>query len=120
MRDDDWFISPTGNQVSGHFRPGFYRTRLVKGGPFVPVRLREIPPAFGEDGEPLWDYGYVLTVNGEVRDAIKSRGLAGEPISEADYRHMLAMREHALAHEPDMPEANPDQPVDFNKIRFNF
>lgn len=110
-----WIIGPRGEAV-----PGFYRTKLVKGGPWVGVRFDVTPPAFGEDGEPLWDFAYSLTIDGKERDPFDGRVVSGEPITKAEFSYLERMREHAITHEPDMPEANPRQKVDFNTLHFNF
>lgn len=116
MNTGVWIIDP-----SGEPNPGHYKTRLVKGGPFVPVELAVTVPPQDEDGELLADVAFRLTINGEEKDPFGlGAPLSGERITAAEYAYLDAMRRHAVTHEPDMPEANPRQKVDFNTLRFNF
>lgn len=100
-----WIISPTGD-----FRPGFYRARLVKGGPYVPVELAEMTPPRDDDGEWLWDFHYRLTVDGEDRDPYSTKDLIGEPVTEAELRYLNATREFDRTHGTPMADAR--RPVD--------
>jgi len=104
-----WIIDPR-----GHHAPGFYRARLVKGGPFVPARLWiEDGDRCPETGELLSDVIYHLEVDGaELRPIPKGYTLQGERITEREYRYLLAMSRHAVEHEPSLPQANPTAPVD--------
>lgn len=95
-------------------RPGFYRRRLVKGGPWVGARIWHGPPFDPITREPL-DRSHALRceVNGEQVDVFDAwTWLAGEPISEAEFLYLEALRDHALAHEPDHPAAQPRRPID--------
>lgn len=93
---------------------GYYRTRLVRGGPFVPVKIWHGPPHDPETGEeldrsPRWQ----ALVNGEERDAREIwNWCADKPISESEYRYMLAVKNWAETHAPAEPEANPYQRAD--------
>lgn len=116
---------------------GFYRMRLAKGGVFVAVRIWR---GFGlQDGMEMSDgrdpdypagkrnphiergYHWRCLIDGVERHIWSAwPACAGEPISEAEYRFLLARREYATAHTPDDPFADPRQRVDFNHLRFDF
>lgn len=112
--------------------PGFYRTRLVKDGPFVPVALRHEPPRDPDTGEPMdRSYLWSLEIAGELvadpspcqqrafgRYVTNSNGwgLTGEVIDQELYEYMLRVREWAIANDPTAPEANPRQSVDLDRI----
>lgn len=65
---------------------GWFKTRLVKGGPWVPARIwieREIDP---ETGELCGPEEYRCEIDGEKHNAARSWiSLCKEPISRADY-----------------------------------
>lgn len=95
-----WIIAP-----DGHPRPGFYRTRLVKGGPLVAVTLAEIAPDRDDDGEWAWDFHYRLTVDGEPRDWWETSSLSGEPCTEAEVAYIEATRQHDRTHGTPLADA---------------
>lgn len=102
---------------------GFFRTRLVKGGPYVPARIHRPchctvnggdantehpwrdtcdrhPPLQGEqDGKPISAFALWPRV-------------IGSEITEAEYRFMTADAEWCRAHAPQEPAANPGQRLD--------
>jgi hypothetical protein len=92
---------------------GYYRTRLVRGGPLVPVRIWFGPPNDPVTGEPLdrsprWQ----ALVNGREHDAAAIwNWCAGNPITGAEYDYMLRVKDWAERHAPHEPEANPYQSV---------
>jgi hypothetical protein len=86
---------------------------LVRGGPFVPVHIWHGPPHDPATGEALdRSHRWQALVNGDHRDASEIwNWCCGNPITEADYRHMLAVKDWAVSHAPTEPEANPYQSV---------
>lgn len=100
MTERVWIID-----AAGDMRPGFYRTRLVKNGPLVAVTLAEIAPPFDEDFEPMWDYVYRLTIDGEDRDPFTTSPLAGEPVTEAEVDYIDAVRIHDRTHGTPLADA---------------
>jgi hypothetical protein len=87
---------------------GYYRRRLVKGGPWVPV---EIAPYGGEFT------ALVATVGGVHADLFDTwTSCAGQPISKADYDYMMAVKEWADEHAPCAPEARPYKRVEISKL----
>lgn len=99
--------------------PGFYRVRLRKDAPWSPVKIWTEGET-DEAGNLIEDLQYFCEVNGRSVDPWRYAervNLSGEAISEADYRYMIDMGVWARAYAPDMPEANPDQPIDLSKAR---
>lgn len=98
---------------------GHYKTKLVRGGPWLAVRIwhdvdRRDPDFPDEhlDRSPIW------------RAELDSREVALEkvwpfcakhPIDRSEYLYLLADRDHARRHRPESPEANPERPVDLSK-----
>ena len=100
---------------------GFFKRRLVKGGAWVPARIwldAEVDP---ETGELLTDERYQCEVNGQYADPFDAwPWLCAHPISEAEYRYMEALREHARMNEPDHPAADPRKPINHLKTPLHF
>lgn len=111
------------------YRAGFYQMKLVKGGIFVPVRLWQ---GFGkQDGRELDDDGAPTPVIARgwiwraMLDGVEVHpwkvwpDCSGEPITEEEYRFLLARRHHAMAHDPQSPFASPRQKVDWLTVKHN-
>lgn len=109
----------------------YYRARLVKDGPFVPVMVwRGQPVVDGEelDRSPRWQclVGVEKTSRGILMgddvpievDGVLLRGL--EAISQDDYAFMVEHVAWAEKHAPDHPKAAPKRAVNFNTIRLPF
>lgn len=97
---------------------GWYKRRLIKGGPFVPARIfvkRFIDP---ETGDLLSDEVLCCEVNGTARDPEEEWQWLWEcPISKAEFDYLTALAYHASYYEPDAPEANPRKPIDWATIK---
>lgn len=92
---------------------GFYQMRLVKKGPFVPVEIRDVSEREEETGELMEDQRWVAFINGEERPVEYAWPWCSKaPISEAEYRFMVADARHAEAYRPEDPKASPRQAVD--------
>jgi hypothetical protein len=91
---------------------GWFRRKLVKGGPWVPARIwleQEIDP---ETGELVRDETMMAEVNGEPADPDDAwTWLCSEPISEEQFNYMEAAAAHARLHAPLSPEARPRQRI---------
>lgn len=111
-------------------RSGYFVVRLVKGGPLVPariVRLCHCTPVGGDEQRPHdWTEdcdrfpGCVGEVAGEPADASLIWETRKAEIPAERYAHLMRVREWAIRHAPDLPEANPRQPIDLNKLRALF
>ena len=98
---------------------GFYRRRLVRGGPWVPGCIWWV---YGEvdqeSGHKMEDDVLHCLVNGRHRDPYREwLWLAKEPITEAEYNFMVDDAAHARAHRPDDPKAKPDAPVNLGTMK---
>lgn len=93
---------------------GWFKRKLVKGGVFVPARIWLDAVVDIGTGELLEPETLLCEVNGIRHDAYDQWSwLCGHPITEDEFRYLTALREHALRHEPDLPIANPQRPVDW-------
>lgn len=96
---------------------GWFKRRLVKAGPFVPARIWLYSEIDEETGELAGDEELQCEVVGERADPEEQwPWLCGNPISEAEFNYMMAVREHVAVHSPDEPLANPRQAVDWLKV----
>lgn len=93
---------------------GYFKRRLVKGGPFVPARIWLVEHICPHTGDYMADTDYRCEVNGQPRDAFDQWAwLCSHPISRADYRYMVADAAYARDHAPNDPKATPAAAVDF-------
>jgi hypothetical protein len=110
-------------------RPGHYRYRRVRGGPWLPAVVTV------EDGMI-----YVVEENERLKIAIAAEAyeelvvdsvMAGEafnsnllrviwfgtPITEAEYRQLMHVLTWAREHQPDHPMLHPDKPIQMKEVR---
>lgn len=84
---------------------GYYRARLVKSGPYVPISISYT--ASQEDRSPMW----VVTRDGEFVDVFDVwPGCSGQPITEAEFNYLTASREHDKRY----GHADARKPIDLN------
>lgn len=89
---------------------GFYQTRLVMGGPWVPARIWRQPS--GTEGQEVLR----CEIGGKLRDAYqKFPTLARHPITEKEFNFQMADFAHAKAYRPNDPKATPAAPIDLSK-----
>ncbi len=96
-------------------QPGFYRTRLVKGGPWVAARI------WWDDS--IQDRPAMLLgeVAGEEADAWSLwPRVVGQQIAENEYRFMTADADWCRQNAPDEPQANPRRAVDLRTMAMPF
>jgi hypothetical protein len=112
LEDDDVPSHPDEPEV------GWYKIRLVKGGPWVPARIwleQNIDPA---SGELVADEELRAELNGNSADPYDQWiWLSARPISEQEFLYMEDLRRWAAWHAPDEPAANPRTPIDFQTVR---
>lgn len=94
---------------------GFYQTRLIKGGPWVPARIwRE--PALDANGVDTGRDLLKCSVDGRAKDAMEMfTRLSMNPVKESVFKFGAADSAHAKAFRPDDPKATPNQPIDITK-----
>jgi hypothetical protein len=69
---------------------GYYRRRLVRGGPWVPVAIWYGDPPKDEDGTTLGDAPLLCAVNGKLTDPHETwTWVATEPITEEAYKALV-------------------------------
>lgn len=99
--------------IHGHPEAGWYKRRLVKGGPIVAARIWIHSPIDPETGELIGPEIFLCEVAGQARDAQEEwTWLAYDPISKAQYDYLVADAAWARRNKPDDPAANPRQPID--------
>jgi hypothetical protein len=90
--------------------PGYFKRKLVKGGPWVAVR-------FYDDGGVIKVEvnGYTERADGEPFDPHEWWPLVW-PSTEAEFRHLTRVREWAERHAPHFPAANPRAPINLGTL----
>lgn len=115
--DDIESVSPHPNDPQA----GFYRARLVKDGPWVPVAIWVTQTIDKETGELLEPEALVCVVNGKHADPDEAwNWCCQNPIKEPAYRYYEANRKWEEEFLPSGPAANPKQAVNLltNKPAF--
>ena len=97
-------------------QPGFFRLRLVRGGPWVSARIYLPCPVDPEFGYPM-DRSRHLTaeIDGAVDarpDAVTKIWITGRPITAADFAFMNADADWCRRHAPLEPKAAPRESID--------
>ena len=93
---------------------GFYRVKMMRHGPWVPVRIWYGPPHDPDTGEEMdRSWRWQAERNGEPADIARLWPWCGkDPISEQEYWFLINRAEHARHFRPDDPHANPRQSID--------
>lgn len=98
-------------------QPGYYMTRLVKGGPWVPARIWEEPEVDIVTQELTGAMVQRCTIGTRPEDPLHAWGrLQSNPIKHARYEHMMAVAGWARQHAPAEPEANADKAINWDKV----
>lgn len=95
--------------------PGHYKTRLVKGGPFVPVLIEWRDAERDEAGDLMADSELVCLVGDKPDDAHRLWPFLTR-IDEAEHRYLLSVGRWAAQHNPRAPEANPRAAINLNAL----
>ena len=97
--------------------PGWFKRRLVRGGPWVPCRLWLFQEIDDATGELLDDERLQAECNGEYADPEDIWSfVAANPITEAEFKFLSATIEWSRVNAPDEPMANPRQAVDWCRV----
>lgn len=107
---------------------GFYTMRLVKGGPIVPAVIYQpcpfLMPGDGVDPDDWftpqdrsWCYQRLGRIADDPADADLIWERSRARIGAEEYRHLMAVRDWAVKHRPDMPEAEPRKQVRLAEMR---
>lgn len=93
---------------------GFFKRRLRRGGVLVPARIWLYSPIDIGTGELVDDEVLQCEVDGQYANPVEQWSyLCGNPITEQEFNYLMALRQHAQVHEPDLPHADPRKPVDW-------
>lgn len=96
---------------------GWFKRRLVKGGPWVPARIWLYQPIDDETGELCGDERLQCEVAGGMRNPEDEwPWLCGNPISESEFDFLTATADWSRRYAPNEPMANPRQAVDWLKV----
>jgi hypothetical protein len=110
-----------------------FRARLVRHGPFIPVRLFVGAPIVDGEEQDRSHRLQVLVGTETTSRAVLMMGDGGipveiegitlrsvEPIGQADYDFMVAHRTWAADHAPDHPTTTPRRAVDFHRMKMPY
>lgn len=100
-------------------QPGYYKTKLVRGGPWVPARIWWEPPLDPVTGELLDRPPMLLAERaGKPVDPYELwPHVAGREISEAEYRYLVDDAAWCQEWAPHEPQARPRERVDLNELQ---
>lgn len=121
MRRDDrewWRAAIAGDKpaITAEPQAGFYKRRLVKGGPFVPVHIW-IERELDEAGDLLSDEVVKCTVDGVLADVDSHWSYCcARPITEAEFDYLSRVSSYAKANDTREPLANPRRRI--NSLSF--
>lgn len=90
---------------------GWFKRKLVKGGPYVPCRIF-LHQITDDAGDLVEDEVMLCEVN-SIRHDVEDEWiwLCGNPITEAEFKYLTGLREWAAWHSPADPAANPKVPL---------
>lgn len=95
---------------------GWYKRKLVKGGPWIPARIWMEQP-IDEDGYLTDDEVMRCEINGVMADPIDEFSwLANNPITEDEYRYLVRLRKWADQNRTE----HAHEAYDFNTIKPDF
>lgn len=102
----------------------YWKARLVKGGPFIGVATWHGAPVIGGDELDRHHRWQALVRNETTSrailmgdeipvevDGVMLRNI--EKITEAEYRYLVAHADYATRSAPHMPDASPENPIDW-------
>ena len=118
-----WMVALGGGDPETTHEPqcGWFKRRLVKGGPWVPARIWMDQPIDPDTGELCGDETLQCEVAGRWADPEDAwTWLCANPITEQEFRYLTALAEHCARHEPSHPSANPRQPIDHLQTPLHF
>jgi hypothetical protein len=113
-----WRAAVAGHAPPIHAEPqcGFFRRKLVRGGPWVPVVIWTVQ-VLDAAGELAESERLRCSVNGLERDPEDEWGwVATGPITEKEFNYLCALGDWAEAHSPNDPAATPRQKIDFMTV----
>lgn len=105
--------------------PGWFRMRLVRGGPFVPARISYGPTLDPQTGEALdrswlWSCDINDECDWNPRPTPGANVLhvwtSGERIDQGEYDYLVEMVRHAKLYRPEAPEAMPTRAVNLRAM----
>jgi hypothetical protein len=96
---------------------GWFKTRLVRGGPWVGARIWLERTVDAVTGELLSDEILCCDINGQPCDPEdKWTWLAGHPILESEYDYLQKLGGFAKAYDKREPLARPNAPTDLMQV----
>lgn len=101
---------------------GWYRMRLVKGGPFVPALIYKPcpfviphpdtdPEEWCTETDSNWRLKAMIGLNPIDVDRVV---FGGKRVTREEYLYRMDVRHWAMTHAPEAPEAHPKTPIDLS------
>lgn len=103
----------TAPRVSDTPLPGFYRLKLIRGGPWVPAQIKHDEGGWQTMLDGKWSN---QSTDPWLLPDMERIHFGGRDTTEAEVNFMLARKRHAEVYEPDSPAANPRKAIDLDKI----
>lgn len=116
----------TRNHAEGLIRPGFFKIKFTKGGPWIPaVIYRPCPIEMDVDDNPWrwcdrWPQLHAMCNSdsfGHLLEEIDPYRVwvGGTEIELWEFQHWMAVRRHIRLYEPDAIDADPRRRIDLSK-----
>lgn len=97
--------------------PGWFKTRLVRGGPWVGARIWLERTVDEATGELLSDEILCCDIDGKPCDPLdKWTWIAGHPIPQQEYDYLVNLKRFAQSHDPREPLAKPTKATDLMQV----
>lgn len=104
-------------------QPGYWKIRLVKGGPYVPACIRRVQTTH-EPGRPdnimersPFIAAFILGAPADLAEVWSRRG---HEITKQQHDHLVAVARWARRNQPDEPIAEPSHRIDWNRTPVRF
>jgi hypothetical protein len=121
-------MSKSAQWMGREIAEGWYKCRRVPKGPFVGVEVTfqdgmiyvvedGAPVAHGVPADTIGDIAAETVIEGGAfTHPVLKLMLWGVRITEAEYRHLIAVSAWASVNSPDSPHANPTRAIDVNSV----
>lgn len=105
-------LRASGQPIPDEPQCGFYRRRLVRGGPLVAAKIWRVPEVDPITSELTGNDLLRCEVDGKARDPnIEWSRLFSNPITRKDFGYEEADAAHAKAYRPNDPKSQPNKPI---------
>lgn len=104
------------HQIPHDPQDGYFKTRLIRNGPWVPARIWRDPEVDFVTDKPTGFDIVKCEVDGRARNPLSAWLMVAKfPITKADFDHRVALSSWSKTHAPKSAEANPKEAINWNE-----